>query len=512
MAPFPTHQASPYLTLLVVAVAVLFYIAGSLLRALFLSPLSRFPGPRLAAVTRAWAFWEAICGRKVTGVHELHRQYGPIVRVGPNDLSISAPEAIPRLYSYKPFLKDPKFYDALNGGKVEGHLVCQTNPEAHARRRKLIATLLSRSAVKGYEREIIHPKIIQALLPFRDGDFYTGAMDVLPALRAITADAAAELTFGKTFGCLDAPNFDHPVLDALAIVSDAVPVINWIPWLNSIPRSLVSYQPVMVPVAQLEKFVADAWTVEKAGPEPTDVGRTILSRLAYLLRNDEAKYRDNVALSEALTMIVAGSETTTMAMVSALHELSLNPGIQARIRQEIAEFMPEVTKLDDAVDSGLPSFQALQQLPFLTAVVKEVLRLYPSVPGLLPRLVPKDGMTVRNQFIPPGTAVAMQAWTIHRDPEVFPDPNTFNPSRWLDRSEVELKAMNARFLPFSTGTRSCVGEEFAMAQMYLMIGMFCRFYQFAPSPGSDNGIEDNGFTLHCRHLKLMLSIGAAPPV
>ncbi|KZT53068.1 cytochrome P450 [Calocera cornea HHB12733] len=512
MAPFPTHQASPALALLVVFVALVFYVTASLLRGLFLSPLSRFPGPKLAAVTRFWAFFEAISGRKVKGVHELHKMYGPIVRVGPNDLSISAPEAIPRLYSYKPFLKDPTFYDALNGGKVEGHLVCQTNPETHARRRKLISTLLSRSAVKGYENDIIHPKIIKALMPFRDGDFYTGTMDVLPALRAITADAAAELTFGKTFGCLDAPNFDHPVLEALAIVSDSVPVINWIPWLNSIPRSLVQYQKIMAPVIQLEKFVSDAWTIEKAGPEPTDVGRTVLSRLAYLLRNDEAKYRDNVALSEALTMIVAGSETTTMAMVSALHELSLNPGIQARIRAEVAELMPEASRVDDVMESGLPSFQVLQQQPYLSAVIKEVLRMYPSVPGLLPRVVPKDGMTVRNQFIPPGTAVAMQAWTIHRDPEVFPEPDTFNPSRWLDASEIELKAMNARFMPFSAGTRSCVGEEFAMAQMYLMIAMFCRFYQFAPAPGCDNGIEDNGFTLSCRHLKMMLSIGAAPPV
>ncbi|EJT96745.1 cytochrome P450 [Dacryopinax primogenitus] len=480
MAPFQPQHVSPSLTLFLLVAVVVFYGAGTVIQRLFLGPLARFPGPRLAALTRAWAFVQAIGGRQVKHVHELHKNYGPIVRVGPNDLSLSAPEVIPRLYSFKPFLKDPVLYDALNGGKPEGHLVCQTDPETHARRRKHIATLLSRSAVKGYENENLHPKIIKALLPFRDGDFYT-----------------AELTFGKVFGCLDAPGFSHPVLDALAIVSDAVPVINWIPWLNSIPRSLVGYQPQMEPVTKLEKFVADAWAAEKAGPEPTEVGHTVLSRLAFLLRNDTPKYRDNVALSEALTMIVACSETTTMAMVSALHELSLNPGIQARIREEVAPLMPDVTKFDDVMEA---------------AVVKEVLRLYPSVPGLLPRVVGKDGLTVRNQFIPPGTVVSMQAWTIHRDIEVFPDPNTFNPFRWLNRSEVELKAMTARFLPFSAGARSCVGEEFAMAQMYLFVGMFCRFCQFAPAPGSDNAIEDNGFTLNCRHHKMLLSIGTAPAV
>ncbi|KZO90350.1 cytochrome P450 [Calocera viscosa TUFC12733] len=497
----PTEIAATVVALLVIYFgASTFYIA-------FLGPLAQFPGPGLAKFSKIWGFFQAMTLRKTMAVHKMHKQMGPVVRVGPNHLSISAPEIIPRLYSYKPFLKDPGFYTALNAGKAEGHLVSQTDPTQHAKRRKLIATLLTRGAIKSYEGDLLHPKILQAILPFQEAN--GEVMDVLPALRALTVDAAGELTFGKSFGVLDSPGFKHVVIDALAVVSEAVPIVQFLPWLNILPRWLITSTPSFKPVAMLEQISSDAWTVEKALPDPSEAGRTVLSRLAFLLKNDEPKYRDNVATSEALTMIVGGSETTTMAMVAALNQLSMVPADQARIREEVMEFIPESVTLDDYLKSGPPSFQSLQQLPFLSAFTKEVLRFYPPVPGLLPRVVGPDGLTVRNKFIPPGTVIAMQSYTIHRDPEVFPEPDVFKPSRWMNKSEIELKAMDARFIAFSIGVRACVGQEFAMAQIFIFVALWCRFYEITPAPGSDNGIEDNGVTVHCKHDKLLFNIRPA---
>ncbi|KZT53062.1 cytochrome P450 [Calocera cornea HHB12733] len=510
MAPFPELVVSPSPPAIAATAGalILLYFGFSTFYTAFLGPLAQFPGPGLAKFSKIWGFLQAMSLRKTMTVHKMHKQMGPVVRVGPNHLSITAPEIIPRLYSYKPFLKDPGFYTALNAGKAEGHLVSQTDPTQHAKRRKLIATLLTRSAIKGYEGDILHPKIVQAIVPFQEAD--GSVMDVLPSLRALTVDAAGELTFGKSFGVLDSPGFKHSVIDALAVVSEAVPIVQYLPWLNLLPRWLITSTPIFKPVAKLEELTADAWTIEKALPEPSEAGRTVISRLAFLLKNDEPRYRDNVATSEAMTMIVGGSETTTMALVAALHQLSLVPADQARIREEVLEYIPETVTLDAYLKSGPPSFQNLQQLPFLSAFVKEVLRFYPPVPGLLPRVVGPDGLTVRNMFIPPGTVIAMQSYTVHRDPEVFPDPDTFKASRWLDKSEVEIKAMDARFIAFSIGVRSCVGQDFALAQIFIFLALWCRFYEITPAPGADNGIEDNGVTVHCKHDKLLFNIRAAP--
>jgi cytochrome P450 len=127
------------------------------------------------------------------------------------------------------------------------------------------------------------------------------------------------------------------------------------------------------------------------------------------------------------------------------YELARHPGIQAKLHQELTTAFPDPNQLLD--------IETLEKLPVLDGVVREGLRLHGAIPSYLERITPESGLKICGYSIPQGTIVGMQAYTSHRDPTVFPEPEVFVPERWFEHSA----AMNVNFLPFSAGPRACVG-------------------------------------------------------
>jgi len=118
----------------------------------------------------------------------------------------------------------------------------------------------------------------------------------------------------------------------------------------------------------------------------------------------------------------------------------------------------ELSTLDFPVD-GVPSIQQLDSLPYLDAVIKEGLRLYAAIPMTLFRDVPTEGKVMNGYFIPGGTTVGAQAYSLHRNEEIYPDPEAYRPERWLNvDKETELQ-MQRQFWAFSSGARSCIGQK-----------------------------------------------------
>lgn len=131
-------------------------------------------------------------------------------------------------------------------------------------------------------------------------------------------------------------------------------------------------------------------------------------------------------------------------------ELAQHPEIQAKLHAELEAAFP---------DPDLPlDFESLEKLPYLDGVCREGLRLHTSIPSYLERLAPETGLQVSGVSIPPGTVVGMQAYTNHRDPNVFPDPLKFAPERWIQATD----AMRTNFFPFSSGPRSCIGLKYVL--------------------------------------------------
>lgn len=208
----------------------------------------------------------------------------------------------------------------------------------------------------------------------------------------------------------------------------------WNPTLHGLFSGVLSFiaKPRETPLA--DDYVLDT-------SRRTDAAHfTLLSRL-----EEKSGEMDNVDMAaECLDHMAAGIDTTGDGLCFLMWELSQprSLGIQSRLQEEVKS-KPGVS---------------FDQLPYLDAVVCEGLRCFPPIPMSLPRYVPKDGRSIDGFWLPEKTVVSCQAYSVHRiNTDVFPDPDSFNPDRWL---APEGDADRRRLLfAFSNGGRGCVGKQ-----------------------------------------------------
>lgn len=136
-----------------------------------------------------------------------------------------------------------------------------------------------------------------------------------------------------------------------------------------------------------------------------------------------------------------------------LYYVYSNPDILSRLREEIRQFKSEnsIAHIPEAETASL------EQLPFLTAVLTESLRLAPGLVTRMARVAPDRIIMFRNYAIPAGTPVGMSPYLMHVDEELFDEPHAFKPERWLDTEK--RKKLNQTYAPFSKGSRICMGMQ-----------------------------------------------------
>lgn len=167
--------------------------------------------------------------------------------------------------------------------------------------------------------------------------------------------------------------------------------------------------------------------------------------------------------------IFAGSDTTSLSLSATYFNIIKNPSVQAKLRAE----------LDEAHERGAlsdpPGFAETQALPYLQAVLKEALRMHPAAGTPLWRVVPAGGATLCGQYFPAGTNVGVNCWVAHRNKEVWgEDADEFRPERWLESSEEQLRAMNAMYMPFGVGSRTCIGKNISLLEISKLIPHLVR--------------------------------------
>jgi cytochrome P450 len=118
-------------------------------------------------------------------------------------------------------------------------------------------------------------------------------------------------------------------------------------------------------------------------------------------------------------------------------------------------------------DRSVTPIVEIQALPYLTAIIKEAMRLSMANPGRLLRTVPSGGWTFKSTHFPPGTDVGCSAYQLHLDPIVFPDPEAFIPERWLEEDARVKERMNKNWFVFGAGSRACIARNLAMTEMYM---------------------------------------------
>ena len=195
----------------------------------------------------------------------------------------------------------------------------------------------------------------------------------------------------------------------------------------------------------------------------------LLSMLALSTDEDGSRMTDEQACDEALTLLVAGHETTANALCWCWVLLDQNPAAAEALRAELAAVLGDRP----------PAFADLAHLPYLDAVIKETLRLYP-VAWLFSRQ-PVEPVSIGGRAFPIGTRVMISPWVMHRDPRWFEEPEAFRPERWLDGLEKRLPRF--AYIPFGGGPRICIGNSFALMEARLVAATIARRFRLAVAPG-----------------------------
>ena len=225
---------------------------------------------------------------------------------------------------------------------------------------------------------------------------------------------------------------------------------------------------------------------------------------------------DQDIIVEITNLIFAGVDTTAVTLSFMFWELANRPEWQRRLQDELA-----------GVDFGsVPEHRLVASLPVLDAVLSETLRFWPAAPASLPRVVPEgggiiDGVKVPQDVVTHFTApvcwsshvltqlqiiVSCQSYSTHRDPSVFPNPDEFLPSRWLDASDDELTAMRDMILVWGKGQRVCMGKAIATMELKMLIAGLVKRYTVevdGEETNADMNMRDH-FVLMAKGGKCML--------
>uniref|UniRef100_A0A0K8UTZ0 Putative cytochrome P450 6a14 n=1 Tax=Bactrocera latifrons TaxID=174628 RepID=A0A0K8UTZ0_BACLA len=204
---------------------------------------------------------------------------------------------------------------------------------------------------------------------------------------------------------------------------------------------------------------------------------------------ESAAKHEGIDLSQGLTLLqmaaqafvffIAGFHTSSTTMSFCLYELAMNPEIQDKLREEIVNVL--------SAHKNEVTYEALKEMSYLEKVVNETLRKY-TVLAQLVRTVTSDYRVPNSSLIlEKGTSVVIPVDAIHHDPEIYPDPDRFDPTRF-DKENVE-KRHSCAFLPFGDGPRSCIGLRFGKMQTKVGLVHLLRDYKFSHSARTEDPIK-----------------------
>ncbi|KAH7110179.1 cytochrome P450 [Dactylonectria macrodidyma] len=444
---------------------------------LFFHALCRVPGPFLAKVTPLYFVPATFKFDRVYRLRKLHEKYGPIVRIGPNEVSLSDWRMYRRIYTDKQALKDPQFYlpFAFLG---HGNVFSVTDAADHSARRTLQARVYAQREIATHTSNILErtDMLIDRLLksasesPTQTADAYDlfGAWGIeIICKLLVNADIPDDPS--QTIHFLEALESSPPTFFANILI----------PWLQTFRfRTMIpgllghAYRAFAEWEALTIGMLKDFQNQDGGHGDKGKFGVTPLleAKNKQLGRN----YTFREALEEAMGIVLAGSGVSGHTFIYLTYSLARPEGrrVQKRLREE----------LEGAGDS----LAELTALPYLNAVIKETYRVFPAIMSTLPRILgrPLD-VADTDITLPPGTVVGMQNYVHHRDPKLFPKPDEFIPERWLENHEmnrgINLEDANAALTPYSVGSRNCMGQTLAKTELYLAVPRLVRRLDFSLS-------------------------------
>lgn len=203
---------------------------------------------------------------------------------------------------------------------------------------------------------------------------------------------------------------------------------------------------------------------------------TFLQRLLLNQQKSPDSIKDREVITHAFGNITAGSDTTAIALRSIMWQLLTNTEVYDKLLAEIQDAQLELPV----------QFNKANKMPYLAAVIQEALRIHPAVGMMLERTTPVPGADLCGHHIPAGVDLGINAWVLHHDADVFPEPEKFYPERWLPSvtDELHLKRMHRSFFAFGHGAHTCSGRWVSHMEIAKLIPTLLLRYKFSLVDGN----------------------------
>ncbi|KAF2157283.1 cytochrome P450 [Myriangium duriaei CBS 260.36] len=439
-----------------------------------LHPLAKVPGPFWASLTRLWILKKTRDGSMHRLSIALHEKYGPIVRTGPNEVSVSDLAVIKTIYGAGSKFSKSDWYSVWQGHR-KFDLFGERNEKVHAQQRKLVSRAYAMETLKDLEPYV--ESTIGTL--FENLDRRQGQIiDLGNWVQLFAFDVIGEVTFSRSFNFLETAKDDgsFDAIKAALLSASWVGQIPLIFWLNDrLTPFLGNHLSVNNRHGSLRTLAAKEVNARlDRGSDRTD----ILSKLLPVHRSKPDEFDTAALTSMATTNIFAGSDTTAISLRAIIYYLLKNPECKQKLVDEI-DTRRRTGELSDPA-----TLAEANAMPYLQAVMYEALRLFPATGLVMPRVVPAGGCVVAGTFLPAGTVVGANAWVLHRNREVFGDDvEAFRPEKWLKEDTGD---MHRFFFAFGSGARLCIGKNISWLEMSKLIpSLFLNYNIELADPGAE---------------------------
>lgn len=355
------------------------------------------PGPKLALLSRHWYAYEVWKGKFEVWNLAQHRMHGKVIRVAPDMYTIDDLEGIKKIYGVASDMPKSDWYGVWSSNGITGdNLFSMENRQLHGQMRRKVASMYSMSTIKQYEPYV--DKCNRVLIRQLDDLEKAGQIfDLQRWMQSYAFDVIGEITFSSNVGFMEAGAHD---IDNIMELLDS---LNSFCTLIGIDRRLfpLLYAKFRIPVAGLIGWVQKLTHLRKESIEKQalDTIQDFYSKVEALKEHDPgAASIDNV--DNTLTQnVAAGSDTTSITLTAILFYLANNPATMKKLRAEI------MTAIADGKISSPITFDESQQLPYLSKVIKEGMRLHPAVGLPLWRVVQEPGVSLAGKFFPAGVSL-----------------------------------------------------------------------------------------------------------
>ncbi|KAJ7116435.1 cytochrome P450 [Mycena epipterygia] len=449
-------------------------------------PLASYPGPLLCKITKLWLAGIAMNGKQHLYYQQLHRRYGDVVRVGPNELSFSDSSAIFPMLGPKGMPKGPWWDGRMPENKTVRSLLSLRDPEVHSARRRIWNRAFSASALKEYD-VVVRNRLAQLVEILTDNSGQS--MDLSKWIARLMYDVMNDITYGGGVELMRDGDKDG----LYAMFEGFLPMallMSHVPWIGELSTWVPGF------AKDVKKFrthaINCAISRKMHGSPRKDIFHHLIDEAGLETESPSLAQ----VISDSSPAIVAGAETTATALCNLFWLLLCNPVTYSRLQIEI-----------DSLGADALDPEAQKRSAYLNACIDEVLRLFPAILSGSQRapLIGSGGHTIGPHFVPEGTSAVVHSYSLQRDPRYFsPFPNSFLPERWLSVEERtalkpamfkctdELVHDVSAFIPFSVGPASCVGRSLAYQEMRMVICTLMTKFDMRFEEGFDvRSWEDN---------------------